>query len=35
MELTNEWYTYKNAIDSATCTKIIELANDFEPGTIG
>ena len=35
MELTTEWYTYKNAIDSATCTKIIELANEtFEVATI-
>ena len=33
MDLNNEWYIYENAIDSATCTKIIELAgNDFEEG---
>ena len=33
MDLTNEWYIYDDAIDSATCTKIIELAdNDFEQG---
>ena len=33
MDLNNEWYIYENAIDSATCTKIIESAGDnFEEG---
>lgn len=35
MDLTNEWYTYEDAIDKTTCNKIVKLANkDFDKGTV-